>query len=216
MNSKIKKIFIILVGIILIFLGVIYLLISIPSEKEKQNTTMSTEKMVNLLKYAPYDLTKSDTLTTGSITEDSMISFATDYMMVNGEFTSYLNFDDDNNVTIVNKEKLEQVVFLLFNKKINYNNVSYNIDGLNIFVPNKINGGDMQVYKYNKEEYDTNSDTYLIYIDVLETGSNRLVKLTDPSVTDYDEAEVIYTMIFKYKIVDGRKIILAFNTISNW
>ena len=215
MNYKLKALFIILLGLILIIIAIV-MIIRQPNIKVKENRELNSEEMVSLLKYATYDLTRSETLEEGSITDDSMVLFAASYMQINSEYQYYLTFDSEQNMVKVKKEKVEEVVYYIFNRTVNYSNISYKIEDDYIHIVLPYSGGDMQVYKYKSEEYDKSTDTYKVYIDVLETGANRLKKLTDPSIVDYETKDVLFTMIFKYKIVDGRKVLLAFNSINNY
>ena len=216
MKSKMIGYLIIVIGICIIVYALVYIF-SRPSEQEIVNRQLREEDMISLLKSASYTLTRSENLVSGSITDESMIKFAACYMTIMGdEYASYINHNEDE-VIIANKEKIEEVVNYLFNRSISYDNISFNINNGNIYVSLDYHGGDMQVYKFKEEVYNEVTNTYTVYIDVLESGANRLTKLSDPSIIDYNEEDVMATMIFKYeKAEDGRQVLLAFNIKSNW
>lgn len=184
-----------------------------PEERQKVqiNSKLTEDEMIMLIKYAQHHITRSNNLENNSITDESMIIFALDYMNVVG------GYDVINTTEYIKAKRLdvEAVVKYIFDKDINYSNVTFDINGDYILAPVYPTGTDAQIYKFKSREYDEIENTYIVSIDCLEVGSSRYSEIIEGNVTDYDEKYVIKTLLFKYKEIDGRRVLLAYNSIFN-
>ena len=193
---------------------VIMLIINIiPKNKQEVNEFLSMAESKDLLKYLRYDLNKSENLQEGSITDEAMVKASFSYMLVFSENKDKIEYDYENFLAKVSKNNINEIALKMFNKKIDYSKITFNMDGEYINVPILPTTGDMQVYKYNRTEYNKETNTYIAYIDCLEPQYDELGKLIEPSETKYSETSVIATMVFKYKEIDGRRVLIAYNMI---
>ena len=175
-------------------------------EKEKVNKALSNEQISMLVKRARDDLTKTKNLEVGSITDESMIIFASDYISV--EDSNSLVYTEE--YTIANVSDIEEKVLYIFDKQIDYSKVSFEIMDGQIYIPVFLRSTDAQVYKFRTREYNEQQDVYTAYIDCLEPSPDQYTELSEAAVTEYNPDKVINTMIFKYRVKEGRKILLAF------
>lgn len=184
-----------------------------PEERQKVqiNNKLTEDEMLMLIKYAQHHITQSDNLQNNSITDESMIVFALDYMNVVG------GYDITNTDEYIKAKRLdiEEVVKYIFDRSINYSNVTFEISGEYISVPVYPTGTDAQIYKFKSREYNDVDETYIASIDCLEVGSSMYSEIIEGNVTDYDEKYVIKTLLFKYKEIDGRRVLLAYDSIFN-
>ena len=209
-----NKLLIALIISIVIFIVLVFMMILKPSEQVSSNKELNTTQIVALLKHTMRDLTVSPTLKDGSITTDDMIKFALSYMGVEGNYL--ISYTDNSATAIANKQDIVDVVKHIFNKEIDFTNTQYKTTTSSIYIPLNRVGTDAQIYKLSSKEYDEVEGTYKAYIDVLEVSAGQFNEIVEESVTEYNKQDVIFTQVFKYKIVDGRKILLAYNLISNW
>lgn len=200
--------------ITILLIGVICVLL-IPSNKEKNNKELSEEQNISLIKKATQSLNMSDTLAIGSITNDSMIKFSVGYMELFNEYSEYFKYDEENFLIIANIQKVEEMVQHIFNKQIDYSNVTYNKDKDNIYVPVEMTGGDAQIYKYRETLYDKETKTYIANIDCLEPSIGNYEQLSNYDKTNYSSTDVIGTIQIKYEEVKGNRILLAYNFVVN-
>ena len=209
-----------ILGIILVVLVIAFIITIIvmnininPEKQEKQqaNNELSTDQMLMLLKCAQYHLNKSENLENNSITDEYMIVFATDYLSLLSEYNVIYN----NDYQTVKLSDIEQMVKFIFDRDINYSNVSFKVDGDHIYIPIYPIGTDAEIYKFRKRGYNESQNTYTVYIDCLEVGPSQYSELIEGSVTEYNQDDVIKTMIFKYKENEGRRVLLAYNSIFN-
>ncbi len=205
----------ILVGLIIAFviLVIIMIVTSNPEtrEKTKVNNELKTEQMLVLLKCAQFHLDKSVNLEINSITDDNMIRFATDYL-------NLLNNQTNTEIESAQKVKradLENMVRHIFDKTINYSNVTLEIDDEYVSVPATLVGTDAEIYKFKKREYDESQNVYTVYIDCLEIGPSQFSEIFEGEVTEYNPNDVIKTMIFKYMEKEDRRVLLSYNSIYN-
>lgn len=199
---------------IIIFIVMIITMITKPSEVESANKKLNTTQVIALLKHTMYDLTRSATLQTESITMDSMIKFALSYMGVDSNYL--VSYTDNNTMAVVNKQDIIDIVNYIFARDVDFTTTEYKTTSSSIYIPVNRVGTDAQIYKLRTKEYDEAEDTYIAYIDVLEVGMGQFSELVENSVTDYDESDVMFTQVFKYKVEQGRNILIAYNLISNW
>ena len=175
------------------------------------NTELSTDKMIALLKYARPVLTHSDSLEIGSITDEDMITFAGYYISLDNN--KNLNYFDEYKTA--NITDIEEAISYIFDEQVDYSKVSFKVENNIIYIPKCYISTDMQVYKFNKRVYDEKQQVYISYIDCLEMGPSRYTELSPDSVTEYDRDSVVNTLVFKYRIKDGRKVLLAFDSVIN-
>ena len=184
-----------------------------PEQKEKVdvNTELATNKIQNLLKCAQSHLNKSKTLENNSITDEYMIVFALDYMSImDGYDVKYTE-----EYMVANISEIQQVVEYIFGRQANYSNTEFELVGDNLYVPIYPIGTDLDVYKLKSKEYNELENTYTVYIDCLGISPSQYYEITDSNTIDYSQEDVIKTMIFKYKELDGRKVLLSYNAIWN-
>ena len=219
-NKTTRILGILLVTLIIIFsITMVIMLIKnlsiSPEQKEKiqVNNKLTTNQMINLLMCARYHLTKSEILEQNSITDESMIVFALDYIMISEENP---NITSANEYTIAKVSEIEDAVWYIFDKGIDYSKVSFRISGEYIYIPEYLMGRDARIYKFKAREYNQNEDVYTVYIDCLEPSPSQFSEIIEGSVTEYDTRNVMETQIFKYKEKDGRKVLLAYNSVVDW
>jgi len=208
-----------ILGIILVVLIIVFIItmiiININPEKNQKvqvNNKLTEDEMLMMLKYSQYHLTESDNLETNSITDESMIVFGLDYMNVVGGY----NLIYTEEYIRAKVSDIESIVKHIFDREINYSNVTFEINGEYMIVPIYPTGTDATIYKFKSRKYNETQDTYTVYIDCLEVGSSMYSEIIEGSVTEYDDKYVIQTLLFKYKEQDGRKILLSYDSIINY
>lgn len=209
--KKIAIISIIILGIIILSIGLI-ILFNDSTQKTIKNKELKGEELIVLLKGARAHLTESEELKNNTFTDESMILFALDYIGVSDDYEKP-NYQEFN--TIVNKADIEAVVKYIFNTAIDYSKVTFEVRGEYINVPLYLPSTDAQIYKYKNTIYNEVEKTYTAYIDCLEPITTDYFEVVDEKVLEYNEEDVLETMLFKYKNVNGRKVLLAYKTESN-
>lgn len=213
---KDKKIYIIIAIIILFIVLVIVVLNKILTMKPiNSNKVLNTNQYVDLMKYSSYYLNTSKTLEEGSISDEAMVGFSFAYILVLEKDTD-IEFDYQEYLAKISIDRINNISEYIFNTKPNYNNVSYKIENQYIYVPILPTLGDTQIYKYNSEIFDKNTNTYVAYIDVLESSVSEISDLRKDTNISYDKDYVISQLQFKYRIVNNRKILTSFNVENNW
>jgi len=207
-------------GIILIIVAIVILIYFIvvnfkPIENYDENYQLNSEELVSLFKRVPHDLNTSSNLEINSISEISMIKFAVSYMMVSEEYVKYITYIENEygSVVAIDKKHISSIIEYIFGKSnINFNEIDLDIRGDIVYIPTNLQGGDSDMYRYKKTEYIQEEDTYVAYIECLPSeGTLNLEQLPN-----YSEEYVMMTMIFKYKLVEGRRILLAYNYESKY
>lgn len=211
MNKKVIGISIIIFALIILTVAIVSMLN--PKEKVVINEYLGELELISLMKRIPDSLNQSKNLVEGDITDDSKANLALDYIFVKG--LGSVTTDSEKELWVVDRNKLNEIVNYIFGKNLDFSKITYEYDSYYVYIPEKQYSTDMQVYKFRTREYNENENYYISYIDCLETGANRLVELANPNVLDYTQDEVMYTYVFKYREVDGRKILLAFNLDVN-
>ena len=108
----------------------------------------------------------------------------------------------------------EKINYLFGIENIDISKSEYEVKEGKIYIPLNLQGGDLQIYKY-VETLKTNKDCeYIAVIDCLEPTSAEDMS-TLLSVSEYDKDAVIMTLKIRYKIVDSRKILLAYSAEVN-
>lgn len=209
--KKILIVSMIILGLIILTIGLI-ILFNDNTQKVIKNKELKGEELIVLLKGARAHLTESEELKNNTFTDESMILFALDYIGVSDDYEKP-NYQEFN--TIVNKADIEAVVKYIFNTAIDYSKVTFEVRGEYINVPLYLPSTDAQIYKYKNTIYNEVEKTYTAYIDCLEPITTDYFEVVDEKVLEYNEEDVLETMLFKYKIVDGRKVLLAYRTESN-
>lgn len=210
MENRVKILKILLVILIILFV-IMLIRLNINSEKKEQKTIneeLSTDKLIYLMKAATQTLNRSENLLDNSITDESMIKFATEYL-----FGKNITYTDK--YIVANIVDVEEAVEYIFDRKINFSNVTYTVQSSSIYIPIYPISTDVKTYKFKYREYDENENTYISYIDCLESSFSQYSEIVDSSTTEYSDNNVIRTLVFKYKIKDGRKILLSYNDIMN-
>lgn len=211
METRLKVLKILLVLLIVVFVIVLIRTIFTQdkTEKTKINNELNSEQMLDIIKNARYALNKSKELIPNSITDESMINFASYYMQLLGEYT----VEHTENEVIAKISDVQEVVKHIFDRDLNLSNVSYNVVENRIFVPLYPKSTDVQIYKFRSRTYIEEQDVYIAYIDCLEPYAYQYSEFIQGSMTEYSQDDVIRTLEFKYKIKDGRKILLAYNDV---
>lgn len=217
-NINIKYIKIIIIIIILFFVSLIISSVITRVNVSKivnKNKKLDENQTIDLMKYSSYYLNDSENLEYGSITDEAKVGFSMAYVMVlEHEYDMY--FDYENYLVKIDVSKVNEISKYIFDTTPNYNNVSYRIENGYIYVPILPTLGDAQIYKYYMEEYNKEEDTYITYIDVLEANLSEFFEIKKTDNIDYDRDYVIAQLQFKYKIVNDRKVLVAFNVLNNW
>lgn len=185
-----------------------------PEEKEKieVNSKLSDAQVLSLFKFVEAHVTKSPDLELGSITDESMIVFASDYLGM--EQSGDRRHTEE--YVILKVEGIEEKVEYIFGKQIDYSKVSFEVKDGEIYIPSYPIGGDLYVYKFRSREYDATQEIYTVYIDALAAGPSNYSEIHDNRVIEYDQKDVAYTLVFKYKQMQDRRILLAFNQVINY
>lgn len=213
-TTNILKIILIVAILIFVILILVEVLTYDPAKQEKKevNNKLNTDQMLALLKYAQYHLVDFDNLSSNILSEDNMIVFALDYIQV---VEGYKNVYNTGEYIEVETSAIEQTVKNIFNKDIDYSKVTFNVSGEKVFVPIYPIGTDAQIYKFRSREYNETQELYTVYIDCLEIGPSKYSELIEGSVTEYSKDDVIKTMKFIYKEIDGRRVLLAYDLEYN-
>lgn len=218
MNINMKYIKIIIVIIILFVLSLIISFVITKLNVSKianKNEILDETGILDLMKYSSYYLNTSENLEYESITDDAKVGFSMAYVIVlEPEYDIF--FDYENYLAKIDVSKVNEISNYIFNSTPNYNNVSYEVEDGYVYVPILPTLGDAKVYKYYKEEYNKQEDTYITYIDVLESTVSELSEIKKTDNIDYDRDYVVSQLQFKYKIVNDRKVLVAFNVLNNW
>lgn len=211
-NAKVLGIMLIIAIICFIIALIVLILNTKQNEKEQANQQLNAEHMIILMKHAVYNLNSSEDLSNNSITDEAMIRFALSYMAVS-DLDNVL-YDEYGTIATVSVETIEQAVEHIFNRKINYSNVSFETSGNSIVIPVYPVSTDTQIFKHNSTVHNEVEDTYVAYIDCVEPGSANYSELKENSTIKYDESNVAKTLVFKYKEQEGRKILLSYKLIE--
>ena len=208
-NVKITKILsvIFIIVLILLIVAVIYRLTSKNVEKVMSNKLLNEEQSMTLMKAAIANLPNFDNNTV-MISEDDMISFALNYMLVAENYDIVVDYESETAIAKVND--VRSVVKYIFDRDINYNNVTNIIEGENMEIPLREGSTDLEIYKLKSKEYDDNTGIYTATIDCIEPDIDNAVELKDPNTLEYSEQDIIGKAIFKYKEIDGRKVLLGY------
>lgn len=205
------------IGIILAICIVAFLLILVitiinydPVKKEKQeiNNTLSTDQMINLLKYANYHLRDFDVEQSTQLDEKYMVLFALDYIQVAKQ---NVKIEYTSEYRIVLKTAIDEAVKHIFDKSIDYSKLEFELKDDKVYVTNYPIGTDAQIYKFKTREYDEKAGIYTVYIDCLEASGSDFSEIIEGSVTEYEEKYVFSTMVFKYIEKENRRVLLAYS-----
>lgn len=212
-KTKILGIILIILAVLIISVALIINLFTSPEQKEKQqaNNKLNTDQMLALLKYAQYHLERFDE--NKFLSDEYMIVFALDYLGVTGENEGISSSDE---YITVKRDSIEAAVRYIFNKEINYSNIPFRQTADSILVPIYPIGTDAQIYKFKSREYNEATNVYTVYIDCLEIGPSRYSEIIEGSVTEYDEEDVLRTLVFEYKEMDGRRVLVGYNVVYNF
>lgn len=213
-----KKIGILLIcSALIILVGTIVMNI-IPSSEEQiieKNVELREEQMINLLKSAQKNLKCSASLQSNHFSDDEMVKFAISYMEIANKYTSSLTYDESNETIIVDITHLPEMIEYIFGVKVtDFSDLGYKLENNKLYVRSNFQGGDAQIYKYKETQYDEQQDVYVAYIDCLEVNGAMYQEVLKSEYIEYDMASVIGTMVFKYRVVGNRKILLAYNCVS--
>ena len=217
MNRQKIAVFIIIIAI-MILLGALIMCVEPKTEEQIVviNNELNEEAMIALLKQVPTCLTSSETLSEGVITSADMANFSVAYMELSDKYSKYITYVEGEELCLVDMKYVSEIAEYIFGvSALDFESTGYEIVGSDIYIPINTQGGDMEIYKYRKTEYDQNTNVYIAYIDSLEILDEDNNNLMDANQLEYSEEDVVYTLVLKYKLVDGRKILLAYNAIVN-
>lgn len=209
-NKKIVKLFIILVIVICLILLIMFV---VSNKKVNKNEALNERQTIELFKRVRKTLLNSQGLEGNKFNDEVMVKFAFDYMVAADRYN--INYDLDNNVAVVSIKEVLNVVRYVFDKEINLANVKYRIDNNYIYIDLQEYSTDSKIYKF-REQISNSDSTYVIYIDCLEANGEMHSELSKDNVTKYDESNIIMTFAFKYKKVDGRNVLLAYECDTKW
>lgn len=215
-NQYIGITFIILATLIFIFVFIINILPNKHEEQIKTNYKLGEEGIQYLLKCVQKYLPSSTDLQKTNYTSEAMIDFAVSYMEMDENYNKKIIYKDNDSIIEVNKKDILQIVDYIFDKNdIDFSDISYETNESSVFVPRNIQGGDAQVYKFKNTEYIQSEDAYVAYIDCLEIMGNLNTEIVQADEVEYNEKDVLATISLKYKIVENRKVLLAYNIEIN-
>ena len=181
-----------------------------PAKKEKEeiNNKLSTDQMINLLKYANYHLRDFNELKSIKMDEKYMVLFALDYIQVAKQD---IKIEYTSEYRIVLKTAIDEAVKHIFDKSIDYSNLEFELKDDKVYVTNYPIGTDAQIYKFKTREYDETTGIYTVYIDCLEANGSDFSEIVEGSVTEYEEEYVFSTMVFKYLEKENRRVLVAYS-----
>ncbi len=200
----------IIISLLLFIIAII--VVTLPEKNAKINEKLNEEQQKYLFKSAHKYLTISNNLVNGSIEPEAMIRFALAYMQTLEGYKERITYDAENDISIAKYEDVKKYVDFIFDiKDINIGDTELKLVNEYIYIPTNTQGGDAKIYSYNKTAYNEQENTYVAYIDILESiGPTSIEQLQNP-LSSYPEEYVIATMMFKYTVREDRKVLLAFN-----
>lgn len=212
-NIKIIGKILITVAIILFIYAILIFVLS--RKNIAINTELNEEQQKYLFKNAIQYLNSSEDFATGSIEKDAMVKYSVAYMGIVDEYKNQVTYDYDNNIAIAKTESLMEIVKYIFDvQDINFKGLGFKQEKGYTYVSINTQGGDAKLYSYNKTIYNEQDNTYIAYINILDSmGANSMEQLQNP-ISSYEEEYVEAIMLFKYTIKENRKILLAFTIES--
>lgn len=216
MSINRKSIGMIFIGVAVLIFTFVILILSIPTKNIEINRKLNKLEQKNLFKNAVKYLDISNDLRSGSIKQESMVKFALSYMETIAEYSEKITYDEDNNLAIANAAIIIEIVNDIFDVQLaDVETLGFKLSNGNIYITINPQGGDAKLYSYDRTEYNAKDNTYIAYVNILTAlGSDSMEQLEDP-LSSYSKENMEGTMMFKYKLKDDRKILLAFNIQSN-
>lgn len=212
-NKKNIGITLILISI-LIFIYVMFV-IGLSFKNKEVNEKLNEEQQKYLFKSAIQYLNISEDFETGSIEKEAMVKYSVAYMGIVDEYKNQVTYDYDNNIAIAKTESLMEIVKYIFDvQDINFKGLGFKQENGYTYVSINTQGGDAKLYSYNKTVYNEQDNTYVAYINILDSmGANSMEQLQNP-ISSYEEEYIEAVMLFKYTVKENRKILLAFTIES--
>jgi len=214
MSSKNIGIICIGIGILVIIIAIILAIPKSPSNVEKINAELNEEKLQVMLKdmfkYLPQ---AKDINNPEQYDLDNMISYAFSYIGCLNE--NNVQIDEENALGITKIDLIKENVNYLFDVlNVDLSKSTFEIKDGKIYIPLNLQGGDAQIYKYVETLHYETTGEYIATIDCLEpTSADDVTILLEK--TEYNKDAVIATLRIKYKIVNNRKVLLAYTVESN-
>lgn len=216
MNYKKYGIIMAVIGIILIIVGITKLFPKKQANTETINNTLNDSEIQAMLKSMEKYLKVSQDINNHTeFSLNEMIQFTFSYIDYFDEEDKIAQIDEEKTLGIVDVDTVKEKINYLFGiENIDISKSEYEVKEGKIYIPLNLQGGDLQIYKY-VETLKTNKDSeYIAVIDCLEPTSAEDMS-TLLSVSEYDKDAVIMTLKIRYKIVDSRKILLAYSAEVN-
>ncbi len=207
----------VVVGVVLIGVTVLFMNPTQGTEQKLVEAKLNEEQMQYLIKEMQKYLTASDNINSDTTFElDEMIKFAysyTVYLDTNNEYASYNELTEKGTI---NANKLKENINLIFGiANANIKDAGYEIIDGKVEIDLNSQGGDAAIYKFKQRNLNNATGVCITDIDCLEyTSPNDKSSLLNK--TEYNAEDVIYTLQIKYREVDGRKVLLAYSTYSNY
>lgn len=215
MNNKKIGTVLITLGIIIIIIVIVKLLPKKQSYVEYINTELNSEQLQTLIRQMTIYLSESEDINnTKDFSVDEMLSFVFSYAEYFDKDNKITLIDEENSIGIISVEEIIKNVNYIFGINIDINRSTYKVEGGKVYIPLNHQGGDAEIYRYIKTERIANTEQYIAEIACLVPESPKDFTDTIYSST-FDEENVIYTMKIKYKILEGRKVLLGYSIIPN-
>lgn len=217
MEKRARILGIILIILIIAFVVTIIMLNKKDPEVEQKievNKELSTDDAIMLLKKAVPELTSSDNIETSAITDEDIIRFSINYLQIVDRYS--VNTSEGGMEASSSIADVDEVAQTVFNRNINWDSVSYVVKDNKVTIPVFMGSTDVQIFKLRQKEYDEINGYYTVYIDSLEpTSGTEMSELKEVTTTSYSKDNIIYTLIFRYKEVNGTKVLLSYKRINN-
>jgi len=216
MNKKKIGLIVVVIGVICIIMGIISIIPKKQPEINHIDVALNDKQLQFLIKEMQKYLSPAEDINKAEpFTEQEMIQFAFSYIAYLDSTGSKTSIDENTSIGIASVQDIKTNVTHLFGvDNIDMNKVEYEVKDEKIYIPLNLQGGDAQIYKYKKTTYNDSTKEYIAEIACLDISSPD-DKSTLLETSEFNEENVICTLSIKYKVVDGRKVLLAYSIHSN-
>lgn len=207
----------VVVGVVLIGVTVLFMTPKSNTEQKLVEAKLNEEQMQYLIKEMQKYLTASDNINSDTTFElDEMIKFAYSYTVYLDTNNEYASYDELTDKGTIDANKLKENINLIFGiANVNIKDAGYEIVDGKVEIDLNSQGGDAAIYKFKQRNLNNATGVCITDIDCLEYASPN-DKSSLLNKTEYNAEDVIYTLQIKYREVDGRKVLLAYSTYSNY
>lgn len=205
MEKKKNKLIILL---IVLLIAVVVIIVNLVSNKGGSiSVSINEDQEQQIYRYMHENLNTSAELKNDIFTSDSMLQFAYSFMTLTNTYEEHIVFDENESVAKIERKYITEVVEYIFGKKLDVRSLTCEVVGNIIYVPIRIEKGDVRIYEYKSSTYDENADTYIAYVDCIEPTIQYL------ETGNYNYNDIISTLEIKYSQQEEKRTLLSFNVI---